>query len=254
MLLLFAPLQIATRKREVNYSHGVRSEKLYHEKTQLDRAIDRYQEIAAEYHDKLNELENAPADIREKRKQKVAEIKSKLETQRMTMESMAIVQAGLEQYRSAGREVLTGTRQERQNKLNVMQAEGHHKKDLEVLEAFMRAVGKPKPGSRHTAHHLVPGKGKTRYAGLARTRMHRFGVRINDPDNGVWLPMHKADTPLWSMPASKGHLEYHTNGYEAWIEERLKTRTGEAFIRIELNLIEKMLQANKLPERARKKK
>jgi len=54
----------------------------------------------------------------------------------------------------------------------------------------MRAVPVPKPSANHTAHHIVPGKGKTKGAVRARIRLHLYGIRINDPGNGVWLPTY----------------------------------------------------------------
>ncbi|WP_422732618.1 AHH domain-containing protein [Microbulbifer magnicolonia] len=52
----------------------------------------------------------------------------------------------------------------------------------------MRADGRPQPNPRFTAHHIVLGKGRTQYAAQSRIDLHFHGIRINDPDNGVWIP------------------------------------------------------------------
>jgi hypothetical protein len=57
----------------------------------------------------------------------------------------------------------------------------------------------------------------------------------------------------WSMPDSKGHLEYHTEGYESWVLKKMRSKSGEIAIRLELDLIGKMLQENNIPKEAQKK-
>lgn len=117
---------------------------------------------------------------------------------------------------------------------------------------MLLADGRPKPSSQHSPHHIVPGLGRTRFANLARVLLHRIGIRINDPDNGVWLPMYRKFTPHWSMPEAKGHIEYHTNGYERWIYNRIRIRTGEAFIRMELRTVASLMETNTLPDETKK--
>lgn len=74
--------------------------------------------------------------------------------------------------------------------------------------------------------------------------MHLNSIRINDPDNGVWLPANKKHTPHWSMPAAMGHLEYHTHKYEYKVAQRIRLRNTETQIRTELNIIGKQMQLN----------
>lgn len=112
----------------------------------------------------------------------------------------------------------------------------------------MRADGRPQPSSQHTAHHIIPGKGKTKLASRARLHIHRNGLRINDPDNGTWLVRKKSDTPHWSMPNSLGHLEYHTHNYEIWIYESIRFGRDEQSVRAKLSLIGRMLQEGNQPK------
>lgn len=237
---------------DFTHVHGKRTTLHYYEMTLLDRAIDAYHKKAEQYFTTKNEIENAPIDVRKQREIELRKIKAELDHQRMNAESYAFIQAQLDTYREAGREATKGKRSEVAQKQRTLQAEAHH--TTEILEEMMKADASPKPSSQHTAHHIVPGTGKTKDANLARVHMHRFGVRINDPDNGVYLPMYKKYTPHWSMPDSKGHLEYHTEGYEGWVRKKIQVKSGEAFIRIELRLIGELLKTNKLPDEARKKK
>lgn len=219
---------------------------IYANADHLDRAISNYKKQLDDYYKELNEAENAPPDVRKQRLQKVKEGKRYLDLERNRLNILGDVFAGLAEYQQFGRSA-AGSRTGRKD----LEREEHHPTD--VLENYMLAAGKPKPSPSHTAHHIVPGKGKTKWANRARVRMHLFGVRINDPDNGVYLPTYKKDTPSWAMPKSLGHLEYHTHGYEIWVNDQLQKRTGEPFIRQELRLIGKRLQQNNLPPEARKK-
>jgi len=235
----------------MEFAHGVRTGLRYEEMTPLDRAINQYQKVAEDYYKKKNEVENALPHVKEKRQKELETAKRFLEHQRMNAENYAGVQAQLDAYRQQGRSATKGSRSEIADKQRGLMSEGHHPTD--TLALLMAAEGKPRPSSQHTAHHIAPGKGKTKYANLARVHLHRFGIRINDPDNGVWLPTYKKYTPHWSMPESKGHLQYHTHGYENWIQRKVRSRRDERLIRMELNMIGALLKTNNLPEEARKK-
>ncbi|AQT61459.1 AHH domain-containing protein [Cellvibrio sp. PSBB023] len=238
----------------MGFLHGVSTDARYDEMSPLDRALEAYQHKAKKYFKKLNQLESAPQDVRERRKQELAAVKVHLEHERRLMESIADVQAQLEIYRDFGRQAIHVAGQSRadsSSRQNSMLAEEHHPTDQ--LEAFMRAVPNPKPSPNHTAHHITPGKGKTKFAYRARVRMHVLGVRINDPDNGVWLPRFAKHTPHWSMPEALGHLQYHTEGYEKWVADKLQGRSSESALRLELQLIGQRLQENNLPPETRKK-
>ena len=235
----------------MKYLHGERTFLFEHEKNMLDRAIDRYDSLATKYYSKSNDPSCDSPDVRDSRKRELADIKHQLECQRLSLDHMASIQTQLDAYREQGAAATQGSRQEGTQKQKGLLAEGHHGNDLGKLEKYMQATGNPKPDSRHTAHHIVPGKGKTRFANLSRVHMHRFGIRINDPGNGVWLPTYAKYTPLWSMPESKGHLEYHTHGYEQWVRKKINAKSSEPAIRMELTLIGKMLQENNLPPEAK---
>lgn len=218
----------------------------YDEMSPLERALNKYQRQADVYFKKLNRIENSPPDVRDKRKHELNEIKRNLALEFSLVENLGDVQSGLEAYRKEGRKLA----KDKQGR-TLLSTEGHH--PTNDLEKNMRAIPVPKPSPDNTAHHIVPGKGKTKFANRARVRLHLFGIRINDPDNGVWLPMYARHTPHWSMPESKGHLQYHTHGYEKWVHKQIQSRSSEANIRQELKLVGTMLKQNNLPPEAGKK-
>jgi hypothetical protein len=235
----------------MEYKNGVRTTCRYDEMTPLDRAINSLIERSENYFRELDLFEKSTPDVREKRKLELEKARAHLEHERRLAEVIVDVQAELELYRLEGKQSTSGNNLEIAEKQKRLMAENYH--PTEILEKYMRAVPIPKPSPSHTAHHITPGLGKTKDAYRARVRIHRFGVRINDPDNGVWLPRSSKHTPHWSMPNATGHNKYHTHGYESWLFRRLQSRSSEEFIRQELRLVGQALQENNLPPEARKK-
>lgn len=214
-------------------------------KNLLDQSIDRYDQIARQYFNTQSAIENAPPDVREARQKQLSIIQAHLENQRVNATVLANIQSKLDAYREEGRQATQGTRADSRRKRAALEAEPHHPPG--VLEKMLKAACRPKPSHRHSAHHIVPGKGRLSRTYEARVRMHLFGVRINDPDNGVWLPMAIADTPNWAMPESKAHKQYHTDFYEENVTERVFHARDEKQIRLQLQLIGKALEQNKFP-------
>jgi hypothetical protein len=236
------------------FLHGTAVNARYDEMSPLDRAIETYNNKAKKYYSDLNKAEKAPKEVRDARKKQLESIKKHLENERRLMETIVDVRARLDAYREAGRNAVRQVGDSRTTgaeRRNTLLSEEHH--PTKVLEEFMRAVPMPKPSPNHTAHHIVPGKGRTVHAARARSRIHLFGIRINDPDNGVWLPSSSRFTPHWSMPDALGHKHYHTEGYEKWMSMRLRNQSSDVFIRQELRLIALILEQNKLPPEARAK-
>src|SRR5690606_22694399 len=136
-----------------------------------------YERKAKTYFKALNSAENSPPDVREKRKQELNTIKKHLENEKRLMMVIADVQAGLDAYREFGRGAIEGAGQSRSAaaiRRKELLVEDHH--PTGILELFMRAVPNPKPSCQHTAHHIAPGKGKTRFAYRARVKLHTAGV------------------------------------------------------------------------------
>ena len=167
-----------------------------------------------------------------------------LEKERRHIDNIAVVQAQLETYREQGMAATKGDDKERLRALTMMRNESHH--PTNVLETHMRAEAVPKPTRHHTAHHILPGSGRWKKVetARARTHIHKHGIRINDPANGVYLVAVDDNTPHWSMPGSGGHKKYHTAEYEGWVAQRISRLTHIDFIKTQLQVIGRILQEN----------
>jgi hypothetical protein len=226
---------------ELEYRNGVRTSKLLHEMTPLEAAIQRYEEMAKKHYSLKNKTSNL---TQVERKAELKESLKHLETERRHLQNIAVVQSQLDEYRKAGMRAVNGTDRQRDATLTMLEDEKHHPTSL--LEKYMRAEAVPKPSPYHTAHHIIPGSGqyRKRLIAIARTHIHEYGIRINDPANGVYL-LHKDEyTPHWSMPASRGHLTYHTSDYEQWVSSRVTNIHHIDFLKTELQVIGRLLQQN----------
>jgi hypothetical protein len=226
---------------KLEYRHGVRISKLVHEMSPLEAAIHQYEEMAKKHYSKASDKKTTLTD--KERKAKLKEALSFLELERGRLNTIADVQGQLDQYREAGMQAVNGVEIAQRSAMSMMRSEKHH--PTKVLEEFMRAEGQTKPSIKHTAHHIVPGRGKLRVlTAQTRIHLHLHGIRINDPANGVYLVHDDADTPHWSMPKSKGHLRYHTHDYERWVSQKITPHTNMDFIKTQLQIIGRLLQDN----------
>ncbi|MBU6953249.1 AHH domain-containing protein [Hahella sp. HN01] len=158
---------------------------------------------------------------------------------------MIQVYSQLEKYRQELQILDDDSKATSKAKLAAMPAEKHH--PTETLTYNLRLNGRPQPSSRFTAHHIVPGKGKTELISLVRVDMHYLGIRINDPDNGVWLPMTKADKGHWAMPHAPAHREIHTLKYEGWIYRSATRAPAEKAFRAMLRKVTLLLTNGDYP-------
>lgn len=219
---------------KLEYQNGVRITKLHHEMTTLEVAIARYEELAKNHYAKENLVNTTLTE--EERKKELKESLSFLKLERDKLDAISDVQAQIEElqdYRNNAKSISN----------TVLSKEKHH--PTKVLEKYMLLEGAVKPSSKHTAHHIVPGKGKLKRV-TARTRLHlhKNGIRINDPANGVYLVSIHKDTPHWSMPNSWGHKRYHTEDYERWISQKIRPLQNVDFIKTQLQIIGRILQDN----------
>lgn len=222
----------------IEFKNGIRVTPVEHELSPLEAAIEKYAQKCRDFYCETNELSKSLS--KEERESKMADALKHLEQERRFAETAVDVQSQLEQYRNSGRQLTTT-----QQGLTSLEAESHS--PTRVLAKYMRAAGKPRPSTKHAAHHIVPGKGKTRRASQARLQLHQFGVRINDPDNGVWMVHRKKDTPHFSMPNAKGHLTIHTHNYEEWVYNNIRITHSETQVRQKLNNIRRLLEDGNTP-------
>lgn len=223
---------------ELEYHRGVRVTKFRHEMDALEAAIMEFEQRAKDYFD--NQKKSGTEEERQKQK---AEALAFLEKERQKIKTVVSLKAQLDVYREQGLKATRGSDEARMAAVDALAEETHHPTDK--LEEYMRAEGVPKPTPLHTAHHIVPGKGKLReVTENTRVHLHTYGIRINDPANGVYL-LHKDEcTPHWSMPKSCGHLRYHTHDYERWIATRLQRFHNIDVIKTQLQVIGRLLQEN----------
>ena len=224
---------------KLEYHNGVRITKFRHEITWLEAAIQNYENTAKEYYAKTQDQ----TMTEQQRQEECRKALEYLEQERARINTLTEIQAQLEAYREQGLKVTKGSLSERADAISTMSNEKHH--PAEVLEKYMRAEGIPKPSPEHTAHHIVPGKGKLKVVTTnTRMHLHRHGIRINDPANGVFLVHKDTDTPHWSMPNSRGHLKYHTHEYEQWLAQRVQRLSNMDMIKTQLQVIGRILQEN----------
>ncbi|WP_299594580.1 AHH domain-containing protein [uncultured Microbulbifer sp.] len=112
-----------------------------------------------------------------------------------------------------------------------------------------RIKGRPAEApNRIEAHHIVPG-GDFRFdkAPLLRARLARAKIRINDPDNGAWLPKTPRDK-IPQHPNAVPHRRIHREGYYRFLMGVLSTERNKIMFRVKLDLIGKMLQSGDTPD------
>lgn len=224
---------------KLEYHNGVRITPHSHELSPFERMLERYSEMAESYY----AAERDTGLTQEQRQSALGKAKAHLERERGHLQVMADVQGQLAAYRAKGKEATEGSGKQRMEAISLLSAEEHH--PTETLEKFMRAEGVPKPSPEHTAHHIVPGKGKLPVVNnQTRMHLHIHGIRINDPANGVYLVAKDAATPHWSMPASRGHLTYHTHEYERWVSQKVTLLRNMDAIKTQLQIIGRILQDN----------
>jgi hypothetical protein len=236
----------------MEYDHGVRVTQELYEMSPLERAITDFENTAKDHFNKPAQIprEETPAQKADREKSS-KEALAYLAQERRKALTIISVQAGLEKYRSQLTADKDASRAQRKDLRQLMHEENHHPTD--VLAKFMRADGRPQPSPRFTAHHIVQGKGKTENAAKARVNLHFYNVRINDPDNGVWMPRTKADKGHWAMPSAAAHSQIHTHNYETWVNASVQDVSGEAMLRARLVRVRSLLRDGKQPQQVTQK-
>jgi hypothetical protein len=224
----------------------------YHQLTPLEQAILRFEQKAkVYYHNHSNLPANETPEQRQAREKASREALAHLEREKRHALVQVQVQSRLEEYRSQYRATDQHTRAERKGLRQAMANEKHH--PTKVLAAFMRAHGRAQPSPKFTAHHLVPGVGRTERAAMARVTLHFYNVRINDPDNGVWLPRTKIDKGHWAMPNAPAHSEIHTHNYETWVGSSINDVANETMLRARLLRLRTLLRDGRQPKKITEK-
>lgn len=143
----------------------------------------------------------------------------------------AQIQSGIEKYRAEANSMTTvGLRDEEHNSQRL----GEH----------LAETGNRRPARCH-AHAIVAGK--HHHAAVLRTIMARLKIRIDDPDNGCWLPENTAATPHPAFPAAVPHSRIHRYNYFFWIRMRLSSIRKDVLFRAGLQEIARHLHQRTFP-------
>lgn len=124
------------------------------------------------------------------------------------------------------------------------------------MAEHLMAVCDPRPHELCHAHAIVSGSHKG--AATQRAIMAAVGMRIDDADNGCWLPRNTA--AIAQMPKrlreAVPHSRIHRYNYYFWLDTLIDydlIEDMESLTRA-LNMIEMRLQAGKQPEYVMNKK
>lgn len=216
------------------------SEPAHWELSPLDLSIQEYEKRCKDYYYRKVKKHDETEAQREERLAELSEAKTLLTHEKQRLMTMISVEAQLQQYRDEFKS-LKGS-EKRRSYAN----EDHH--PTAILAENLRKVGRAQPSPRFSAHHLVEGKGKLAITRQARVLLATYDIRINDPDNGVWMPMTEQDRGHWAMPKATPHSQIHTHNYERWIWGQIQYLESEEEIRAKLSILRAHLKNGTQPE------
>lgn len=144
----------------------------------------------------------------------------------------AQIQQGIDNYRHNARNMTE----------DELLAETHNSA---LLGWHLEQAGKKRPPKCH-AHAIIAGK----HPNAARLRliMAVLKIRIDDSDNGCWLPENSAATPHPAFPSAPPHSRIHRYNYYSWLVSRLGGIRNEGLFRTNLQIIADLLQQGTQPK------
>lgn len=117
------------------------------------------------------------------------------------------------------------------------------------LGYLLRADGHPRPAAKWEAHHIISGRHTEAFQARLILAFEEIAIRIDDPDNGCWMPKTKADARPTMYPNAIGHNRIHRQLYYDWIFRRISSMETDGEIRAFLNTVRaQLLQGNIRPE------
>lgn len=117
------------------------------------------------------------------------------------------------------------------------------------LGLHLRIDNQPRPGARWEAHHIVSGDHKEAIPSREILADDDIKIRIDDPDNGCWMPKTKADARPTMYPNAIGHNRIHRQRYYDWIYRVMEPMETEGQVRAFLNTVRaQLLEGNIKPE------
>ncbi|MFG3001974.1 ricin-type beta-trefoil lectin domain protein [Streptomyces sp. NPDC048340] len=82
------------------------------------------------------------------------------------------------------------------------------------LRNALNAAGDVEPATPHSPHHIVAGNSPK--AASARAQLDKFGIGVNDAENGVWLPRSSSSPNPHGLSV---HSKIHTNEYYTYVND-----------------------------------
>jgi hypothetical protein len=117
------------------------------------------------------------------------------------------------------------------------------------LGDFLRADGHPKPAAKWEAHHIISGSSPFAMSARGVLADEEIKIRIDDPDNGCWMPKTKADARPTIYPNAIGHNRIHRKLYYQWVQNNIELMSTSGQVRAFLNTVRmQLLQGNIKPE------
>ncbi len=110
-----------------------------------------------------------------------------------------------------------------------------------LLGKHLRVSGIARPGAKWEAHHLISGDHPEAKQARLTLAEEDFKIRIDDPDNGAWMPKTKADARPTLYPTAIGHNRIHRQLYYFWIENAIAMMDDHLQIRTFLNTVRTQL-------------
>ena len=110
-----------------------------------------------------------------------------------------------------------------------------------ALGKYLRVSGMPRPGARWEAHHIVSTHHREAHGARLILAEDAIAIRIDDPDNGTWMPKTKADARPTLYPNAIGHNRIHRQLYYRWIENTITMLDDDLQIRTFLQTVRTQL-------------
>ncbi|WP_176738273.1 DNRLRE domain-containing protein [Micromonospora pallida] len=112
----------------------------------------------------------------------------------------------------------------------------------EKLRNALNAAGDLEPSTPHSPHHIVAGNSPK--ATPARAQLHRFGIGVNDAENGVWLP-RSSSSP--NPTGASVHSRIHTNEYYNYVNDLMGGARNRSEALDVINHVRRQLQGGFWP-------
>jgi hypothetical protein len=110
-----------------------------------------------------------------------------------------------------------------------------------ILGKHLRVNGVSRPGAKWEAHHIVSSEHQEAVGARLLIAEDDIAIRLDDPDNGAWMPKTKADARPTIYPNAIGHNRIHRQLYYRWIENTITMMDDDNLVRAFFNTVRTQL-------------